>query len=313
MTSPRDPPPKRIYPTEPEVSVAEDCCFRMWGLLIQVQVDGTHGSTKILAERVQEIAANEKCKSHPASCACHVPDHPWIYKDDVDALSPLSFHHNPKCQCAGYQRCASKEMAMAAAAAAVRAKREADAAIAQQMTTVQRTAEEELAANPGLEVAPCRCDAQYANISCSCLAGRIAEAKKAAAPASPLTRGAYDYKHNVDTCACGTCYKARVDSGTEEAYLKRCKEATNASLAKLSTKYNPQSLRRQESYQPDPSTSFGQALATASAAIAKAAAASGGSTGHPDFAKNLFAAMGAPHDSKCPHGLPFYSCMPCSH
>jgi hypothetical protein len=32
-----------------------------------------------------------------------------------------------------------------------------------------------------------------------------------------------------------------------------------------------------------------------------------------DFAKNLFAAMGTPHDSKCPHGLPFYACMPCSH
>jgi hypothetical protein len=35
--------------------------------------------------------------------------------------------------------------------------------------------------------------------------------------------------------------------------------------------------------------------------------------GNPDFAKNLFAAMGTPHDSKCPHGLPFYSCMSCSH
>jgi hypothetical protein len=30
-------------------------------------------------------------------------------------------------------------------------------------------------------------------------------------------------------------------------------------------------------------------------------------------AKNLFAAMGTPHDSKCPHGAPFYSCMSCSH
>uniref|UniRef100_A0A6C0ANK1 Uncharacterized protein n=1 Tax=viral metagenome TaxID=1070528 RepID=A0A6C0ANK1_9ZZZZ len=27
------------------------------------------------------------------------------------------------------------------------------------------------------------------------------------------TQSPYQYKHNVDTCACGTCYKARVDSG----------------------------------------------------------------------------------------------------
>jgi hypothetical protein len=30
-------------------------------------------------------------------------------------------------------------------------------------------------------------------------------------------------------------------------------------------------------------------------------------------AKAIFAAMGTPFDSKCPHGLPFYACMPCSH
>jgi hypothetical protein len=29
--------------------------------------------------------------------------------------------------------------------------------------------------------------------------------------------------------------------------------------------------------------------------------------------KALFASMGTPFDSKCPHGLPFYACMPCSH
>jgi len=50
----------------------------------------------------------------------------------------------------------------------------------------------------------------------------------------------------------------------------------------------------------------------AQAAINTAAKASGGIQS-PNFAKELFAAMGTPHDSKCPHGLPFYSCMPCSH
>jgi hypothetical protein len=34
--------------------------------------------------------------------------------------------------------------------------------------------------------------------------------------------------------------------------------------------------------------------------------------GDPD--KNLFQILhGAKHDSKCPHGLPLYACMPCSH
>ena len=30
-------------------------------------------------------------------------------------------------------------------------------------------------------------------------------------------------------------------------------------------------------------------------------------------ALKLFDAMGTPAYSKCPHGLPFYACMPCSH
>jgi hypothetical protein len=59
-------------------------------------------------------------------------------------------------------------------------------------------------------------------------------------------------------------------------------------------------------------TGFVADLTKASNAISAAAAKSGGLAGD-DFAKNLFAAMGTPHDSKCPHGLPFYACMPCSH
>ena len=33
-----------------------------------------------------------------------------------------------------------------------------------------------------------------------------------------------------------------------------------------------------------------------------------------DFAKSLFQTIqGVKHDDKCPHGMPFYACMPCSH
>lgn len=31
----------------------------------------------------------------------------------------------------------------------------------------------------------------------------------------------YEYQHHVESCACGNCYKARVDSGTQHAYEKR--------------------------------------------------------------------------------------------
>lgn len=30
-------------------------------------------------------------------------------------------------------------------------------------------------------------------------------------------------------------------------------------------------------------------------------------------AEALFEKMGTPKDSKCPHGLAFFQCMPCSH
>ena len=116
---------------------------------------------------------------------------------------------------------------------------------------------------------------------------------------SQQSSSTFNYQHNVETCACGTCHKARVDSGTADAYLNRCKEATKAAMKES------KGLKRQ--------VSFMEAALNADIAIAKATAASGGSAADPDFAKNLFSALGTAHDSKCPHGLPFYACMPCSH
>lgn len=138
-----------------------------------------------------------------------------------------------------------------------------------------------------------------------------------AEPAAAAAPYSSPYQHNVDTCPCGTCYKSRVDSGTEEAYYKRCKEKTAAVLASIPARMEARRLQRHESYQQSTvGGSIGrmlQAARTADAAIVKASEACGGTLEHPDFAKNLFAAMGTPHDSTCPHGLPFYSCMPCSH
>ena len=314
--------PNRVFPMPPEGG-APPGCWHMWGLLIQVQVDGTHGKTEFLRRIVAEIVADEECATHPATCPCKIPENPWVYLDDVEALAPLKVNHSPKCQCAGFRRCTQMEAKLASIQVGFSTIKENHAAVVKheqqvtnQMTAIQ-AAEAELAAKPELKVGPCRCDAQYCNISCSCLPGRIADAKKEAeakpitAPAaSPHTRGSY-YTHNVDTCACGTCYKSRVDSGTEQAYAKKCKEAADAVMAKLGQPIQRAEiplLQRQNSVM-----GILQAATKADAAIAKATALSGGSTGHPDFAKALFAAMGTPHDSKCPHGMPFYACMPCSH
>ena len=47
--------------------------------------------------------------------------------------------------------------------------------------------------------------------------------------------------------------------------------------------------------------------------MAEAAAMPGGDT-EDGFAKNLFQTIqGVKYDDKCPHGMPYYACMPCSH
>jgi hypothetical protein len=181
-----------------------------------------------------------------------------------------------------------------------------------------------------------------------------------AAVATPVKRESpYDYKHQVDSCSCGTCYKARVDSGTQHLYEKKCKDATNALIAKLTPpgctdcklsasgscvecyakrysydakgrlkmpdeihmlrqayymeeQWYMNSMRQREkeaAATATTSSTFAANLSKATAAISQAATGGGGE----DFAKNLFAAMGTPHDSKCPHGMAFYACMCCSH
>jgi hypothetical protein len=90
-------------------------------------------------------------------------------------------------------------------------------------------AEAYLAENPKINsvLLPCYCDAQYCSIYCSCLPGRVSEAKGKLAKmdlvqvTSSITKhNTYDYQHHVDNCACGTCYKARMDSGTQGASKK---------------------------------------------------------------------------------------------
>lgn len=126
----------------------------------------------------------------------------------------------------------------------------------------------------------CRCDAQYCSISCTCLPGKVASPGSNAQPSSE-----YTYSHNVDTCPCGICYKSRVDSGTQDAYMKRVRAKVDEVL---NDKHKP----------------FCQ--------CAKCKGFSIPASPLPD-AKAIFAALGTPHDSKCSHGVPFYTCMSCSH
>jgi len=182
--------PARIFPEMPDV-IAEECCFRMWALTIQVQVDvnGAQGYTKYLRETVAQIAANEKCKAHPMSCSCKVQKHPWRYKQEMDILAPLNPAHSLQCRCAGW-RCAL---------------------------------------TPATQIlASCHCGAE----PCTCFAARRADydANTSAAifmnkvEALKKEHSTYDYTHHVETCPCGTCHKARVDSGTDGAYSKMCQE-----------------------------------------------------------------------------------------
>jgi hypothetical protein len=89
-------------------------------------------------------------------------------------------------------------------------------------------AEKYLVENPKINsvLLPCHCDAQYCSIYCSCLPGRVNEAKVKLAKMNLNRHTSYNYSHQVDTCECGICYKARVDSGTQESYEKARNDTT---------------------------------------------------------------------------------------
>jgi hypothetical protein len=147
----------RTFPRMPD-SFAEECCFRMWAILIQMQVDveNAEGYTEYLRETKEQIAANTKCGQHATDCPCKWPKPP----------------HQILASC----YCAAE---------------------------------------------PCRCfaarRAEYDGNTSAAIFMRKVEAQKKA-------RSTYDYTHHVETCPCGTCHKARVDSGTDGAYSNMCKE-----------------------------------------------------------------------------------------
>ena len=113
------------------------------------------------------------------------------------------------------------------------------------------------------------------------------------------------YVHNTEMCACGACHRARVAGGTQDAYEAKLRADTDRALAK--------SAFGQHRPMPAAFQRLHGAAEQADNAIAAAKAMPGGST-DDGFAKNLFQTVqGVKFDDKCPHGLPFYACMSCSH
>lgn len=331
-----------------------------------------------VAQAEAELAANPELNADLASCRC----------DAQYSAACCSCLPSRLAEAKSWAKTReSARMAAAAKAASERATAEAD----KWRATLAKDAQEQLDAKPALNQVLEACYCQSG--SCLCLPGRVHRAKEAfdkAAPqmsqveahgwqvladldafrakmniqSSPVSRqSAFDYKHHVEDCPCGTCHKARVDSGTQGVYEAKCKRESALAMKRLgcaeckATKavsgrdicmecyveknsYDskgslkmPSELHtmrqayvleeaswiatkhaHKKSSSPGVTSCFKAALDKAADAISVAAASSGlTGVNSPDFAKNLFTAMGTPHNSKCPHGLPFYACMPCSH
>jgi hypothetical protein len=123
-------------------------------------------------------------------------------------------------------------------------------------------------------------------------------------------------KH-VENCACGSCYNKRVADGSQDAYMAKLRAETDAILAKASARYAYSTTTEYASTGGfglnAPPVNLMSSAGRAGDAIYAALKMTGGDT-DDGFAKNLFKTVqGVNYDDKCPHGLPFYACMSCSH
>ena len=97
---------------------------------------------------------------------------------------------------------------------------------------------------------------------------------------------------HIHRCACGTCHNKRVANGTAAEYSAWTRAQAAVVLSR------------------PPRTSMTTKFITA---INDAKKMPQGDT-DDGFLKNLIKTVHAVnYDDKCPHGLPFYACMPCSH
>ena len=115
------PIPNLKFPEPPDQGEGHSGCWRMWALLIQHQVEGHHDGfysyqTQNIKDCVAQILKDERHKKHPASCPCKVPNNPWDYSEQVEALEPLGVKHHERCRCApGRGQCHQKNAIATAA------------------------------------------------------------------------------------------------------------------------------------------------------------------------------------------------------
>jgi len=88
-------------------------------------------------------------------------------------------------------------------------------------------------------------------------------------------------------CMCGICHKKRIADGTEAAFEEELRKETDKVLKNIKNSYT--------SPKPTLSTITTHANDT-------------------EYIKKLFETVqGVNFQDKCPHGYPYYACMPCSH
>ena len=187
-----------VFPKRPDTD-APFCCYSMWGHLIQAQVKDTDVNIEYLRDTVAGIAGEEVCKEHPETCPCHVPNHLWTSPEQMATLAPINPKHRDDCNCGGDKLCKARAIAAGFPSEFCSCDRHGGCSCGRpEKKNVEIAMRLDASGNLAPEMGEALCGKGW---------------KKAVAP-SP-----YDYKHNVETCACGVCYKSRVDSGESKTAL----------------------------------------------------------------------------------------------
>jgi len=264
-------------------------CRQMAAVIIERYIFGQHNAEYYLPKLVEQMKVSN-CWKHCYTCACHfhIRDSGWTYKN-YDLLCTLSASYEEK----------QSEL--------------------ERQERLARLAEPAVGGGP-LSYQPAMGGGSSAKahiplrVACGgwrdCTCGGCSGG--GGAPLEVRTN------EHVAGCACGACYNKRVANGTQDAYMAKLRAETDAILARTPRRYTG-------AYSPTDSSMGGArggsssiagmlgAATQADNAISAARKMPGGST-EDGFAKNLFQTVqGVKYDDKCPHGLPFYACMSCSH
>jgi hypothetical protein len=178
------PAPLRSFPEPPPSDVEYWPCRRMWSLLIQQQVEGEFNQAPSIKAVVEEILESEMCANHPASCSCKLLKNPWTSTECLDALKPLNALKEDPIR----EQYLEDEMK-------------------------QHYREMDLIRKKRIEGRICSCS----ELACACF-NQDAYLRSVHTPITINPSNRYQYNHDVKTCPCGTCYKARVDSGMHGSY-----------------------------------------------------------------------------------------------